>query len=116
MHWDLDLVGLGLAEMVTSLILLGSTMVYARFVPEIREALFWPDSSVWVDWREYFSLGVPATGMMCAEYWAWDILVILAGNLDVKQQANMMITMEVAAILNATCLGMQEAACVLVGN
>ena len=67
----MGLVGLGLADVVTSLILLSSTMVYMRYVPEIREVLIWPDSSIWVDWKEYFSLGAPVTVLVCAVTWSW---------------------------------------------
>ena len=69
--WGWDVFGLGLAESVTNLILLGSIHVYAHRLPEVRAALFWPDSSVWSGWKDYFALGVPATGLMCAELWAW---------------------------------------------
>ena len=36
--------------------------------------------------------------------------------MGVEAQANMMITMQIAALSNTTCLGIQEAACVLVGH
>lgn len=70
-EWGWDMYGLGLASTVTSCILLLTTMVYAHCLENVRDALIWPDASVWSDWREYFALGVPTTGMLCAEYWAW---------------------------------------------
>ena len=66
-----DLFGLGLASTLTSLILLATTMMYAHCLKDINDALFWPDATVWIGWKEYFNLGVPTTGMLCAEYWAW---------------------------------------------
>ena len=54
--------------------------------------------------------------MLCAEYWAWQFLAIISGNLGVEAQANMMITMQVAALANTICLGIQEASCVVVGH
>ena len=87
-----DIYGLGLASTLTSFILLASTMIYAHFIPEIKEALFWPDATIWKGWMEYFRLGVPTTVMFCSEYWAWEILAILSGRLGVVVQANMMIT------------------------
>ena len=69
--WGWDLYGLGLATTLTSLILLATTMMYAHCLKDIKDALFWPDATVWIGWKEYFNLGVPTTGMLCAEYWAW---------------------------------------------
>ena len=67
--WDLQ--GLGLASTLTSFILLATTMMYAHCLTYLQEALFLPDVTVWNDWREYFTLGVPTTGMLIAVYWAW---------------------------------------------
>ena len=111
-----DLYGLGFASTLTAFILHSSIIVYSHCLKDIREALFWPDATVWTGWREYFSLGVPTTAMLCAEYWAWQFLAIVSGNLGVEAQATMMITMQVAALSETISLGIQEAACVLVGN
>ena len=79
--WDLE--GLALASTLTSFILLSFSVIYPYFIEGIRDALIWPDSSVWSGWKEYFSLGVPTTGMLCAEYWAWESLAFLSGHLGV---------------------------------
>lgn len=115
-QWGWDMEGLGHASTLTSSILLASVMIYAHCLPHIKGALFWPDATVWHEWREYFALGVPTTGILCAEYWAWQFLAILSGNLGVNEQANMMIAMQIVAMLNTTSLGVSEAACVVIGN
>ena len=115
MRWGWDIVGLGVAHTITSLTLIIMVTVYAGLVDEIKEAITWPDAQMFLGWGEYFALGVPTTGILCAEYWAWQFLSIMSGNLSVMEQATMMISMQVAAMLNTTCLGVQEAACVLVG-
>ena len=101
----MDLEGLGIASTVTSLILILFAVIYPVFIKDIQDALIWPDSSVWSGWKEYFSLGVPTTGMLCAEYWAWESLAFIAGHLGVTAQANMMITIQVAASINTLSLG-----------
>ena len=109
------IIGLGLASTVTSVSLFIMITIYANMIDNIKESIYWPDSSVWLGWKEYFALGVPTTGIMCAEYWAWQGLCIMSGNLSVNEQAIMMITVQIAWLVNTTCLGLQEAACVLVG-
>ena len=83
MYWDWDLYGIGQASTLTALTLNIFTMMYAHCLEDFKDAFFWPDATVWVGWKEYFSLGVPSTGILCAEYWAWEYLVIVSGYLGV---------------------------------
>ena len=115
-EWGWDLYGIGQASTLTALILLASTMTYTHCLNDFKEALFWPDGTVWVGWVEYLSLGIPSTGILCTEYWAWQFMAIVSGYLGVEAQANMMITMQITLLSNTFCIGIQEAACVLIGN
>ena len=38
-----------------------------------------------VGWGEYLKLGVPTAGIVCAQFWAWDLLGIMSGYLGVEQ-------------------------------
>ena len=67
--WHLK--GLGLASTLTSFILLSLTVIYPYFIKSVKDVLIWPNSSVWSGWKQYFSLGLPTTGMVVAEYWAF---------------------------------------------
>jgi len=58
--------------------------VFAHCVPEIKPALFCPDSHTFKGWGEYLKMGVPATVMLCAEWWAFSIIIFLAGILGVN--------------------------------
>ena len=49
------------------------------------------------EWKAYFKLSVPATVMLCAEWWSFEILVILVGILGVIEQAAFIITLNVTA-------------------
>ena len=104
-EWQWDLQGLGLASTLTSFILLATTMMYTHCLSYLQEALFWPEASVWSDWSEYFSLGLPTTGIVAAVFLALEFLALVSGNLGVLDQANMMISMQIAAVLAAACLG-----------
>ena len=54
--------------------------------------------------------------LVYSEYWVWESLAFISGHLGVTAQANMMITIQIAASINTLSLGIQEAACVLIGN
>ena len=113
---DWGLSGLGMASTITSLLLVAMTEIYAQCLPHIHDCFFWPDATSLSNWREYFALGVPTTIILCAECFAWQFLGVFSGHLGVQNQATMMILMQIAFMINTTCLGMQEAACVLIGN
>ena len=68
--WGWDIFGLGLASTLTAVIKLLSIQTYSHCLHDIKDALFWPDASVWTGWKEYFSLAVPTSAMLSSEYWA----------------------------------------------
>ena len=54
--------------------------------------------------------------MMCAEWWAFEILSILAGILGVVELASQTINFNMIALLFMIPLGIQEATCAIIGN
>ena len=54
--------------------------------------------------------------MLCAEWWCFEIAVILSGILGVIEQAVFVITFNVIAQLFMFPMGIQEASCALIGN
>ena len=83
-HYDLSVLGLGIATVITNFGMLFFVEIYSLCISRISESLFWPDAHTFKDWGEYFKLGVPATVMLCAEWWSFEILVFLSGILGVN--------------------------------
>lgn len=84
---QLEVFGLGVAMVITNMSMLFMTEVYSCCVPRIKESIFCPDKHTCNGWAEYLRLGIPATIMLCAEFWAFEILIFLAGVLGVEQIA-----------------------------
>ena len=85
-HADLGVKGLGLATAITNLSMLIMVTIYANCVPRIKDALFCIQlRSAFSGWKEYLGLGLPATVMLCAEFWAFEVLIFLAGLLGVQE-------------------------------
>lgn len=112
----MDVKGLGLATALTNLLIFLFVTVYAHCLPEIKEALFWPNAQTFSGWGEYLRFGVPAAVMICAEWWAFDILVILSGWIGVEQQAAIIVQFTIITIPYMVNLGIQEASATLIGN
>jgi MATE family multidrug resistance protein len=86
-HFDLGIRGLNLAGSVKDFILLLSVMIYGNCSSEIRPALSTPDSSSFFGWGEYLQISIPSTIMICAEWWAFEVLTVISGNLGVTELA-----------------------------
>lgn len=54
--------------------------------------------------------------MLCAEWWAFEILIFLAGIIGVREQAAMIIIFQVLTQTYMINLGMQESSTALIGN
>ena len=61
-------------------------------------------------------LGFPIILIMCSNWWAFEILLVICGRLGVDQQAAYVILQTIISQLYMTALGMAEATCVIVGN
>ena len=85
-------------------------------IKHIRECVFCPNLESFTGWGGYFRLSIPSTVMTCSEWWAFEIMVILAGILGITEQAVNVILFNIIAVLYMAPVGMQEASCALIGN
>lgn len=89
--------GLGIATAITYFTMLMIITINAWCISHIRDCIFFPTADSFRDWGEYFRLSVPATVMICAEWWSFEILVILAGIMGIVEQGSQVITFNVCA-------------------
>lgn len=54
---------------------------------------------VFQGWGTYLRVAVPSMIMICAEWWAFDVVTLLAGILSVKSLASFTIVVQVNNIL-----------------
>ena len=102
---NLKLPGIALATTLTSLVMITIPLVYACYNVNVRDAICWPDSSVFKGWMEYLKLAVPSAGIFCAEYWAYLILAWISVFIDAEAYTNFLIMMQIAWLVNSCCLG-----------
>jgi MATE family multidrug resistance protein len=67
-------------------------------------------------WCEFLGLGIPGTLMQCAEWWAFEIIVVFAGLMGPHQQAAQVAVINIIGLLYMIPLGIQFAAAGLVGE
>ena len=82
----LDIRGLALASSIKDAALLSILVLYGRCSARIYPSLQPPLSAAsFSGWGEYLKVSVPATVMICAEWWAFEILTVIAGLIGVEQ-------------------------------
>ena len=81
---NLAVYGAGLSMITTYILEWFIVTAIMLCVPGIRKAMFWPTSSALKNWKEYLSISLPVTLMICAECWAFEILIFAAGIAGVK--------------------------------
>ena len=90
--------------------------LHSHCIPQIKKALFWPTSDSFTGWGEYLAISAPATIMMCAEWWAFEILIIFAGYISIEAQAAQVLCALIINFMFNFAKGMAEATCSLIGN
>ncbi|KAM9327259.1 multidrug and toxin extrusion protein 1-like [Gastrophryne carolinensis] len=68
------------------------------------------------DWGSFTRLAIPSMLMLCIEWWAYEIGIILAGVLSVEDLGAQSIVYQMANLIYLVPLGFSIAACVRVGH
>lgn len=96
---DLGVVGLAYASSIKDFILMLTVMIYSYCSKSTNCALVMVNRDAFCDWGKYLSISLPATAMICSEWWAFEIFTVLAGIMGVTQLAAMTICVNAMALL-----------------
>ena len=102
---DMGIVGLAWSMTIKDGVLMVMTMIYCSYSSKVRHILLPYDNEVWRGWGEYLSISLPATAMVCAEWWASYVMAILAGVLGVVDLASFTIMVYISTLLNLFSIG-----------
>lgn len=84
---ELGIVGIGYASTLSNLTVYSSLIIYSSCIPELKEAVFLPDKKTFRMLSQYLALGVPSVLMMMLEWWAYEVMTLMAGYIGVNEQA-----------------------------
>lgn len=84
---DMDIAGLGLASICTSGLQFLLLLIYSMCVPKISEAIMFFNADCFRDLGSYLRMALPSTVMLCAEWWCFELIIIMAGWLGVVELA-----------------------------
>lgn len=116
--WKLDygIKGTGIASTLTNSINYLFLICFSNSIPEIKEAITLPDSRVFSGLWQYLSLGIPSTIMLCLEFWVYDLMILMAGYIGVKEQACQIVVINIVALIWMVSIGLQQAASSTIGQ
>ena len=84
---DLGILGLAIATSIKDFVLLVMVMTYCCCSSHFKQTLQPVDSETFTGWGSYLKVSLPATVMMCSEWWALEIFIVLAGTMGLTQLA-----------------------------
>ena len=84
---DMGIYGLGLATSITNFNLLLLTVIQCCFNKKVKQAVTCPGKESFRGWGEYLKVAIPSAVILCSEWWAFEILTIIAGLISVEAQA-----------------------------
>ena len=113
----IDVRGIGLATSITHTFKFLFTFIYVYCSKKINKALSRPRmKETFSNWKEYLKLSIPIIVILCAEWWACELITILAGMIGVREQATYTIVVTALSTIFEVPLATGEASCALIGN
>ena len=91
-------------------------LAYTSCKKEIADAVQLPNATTFEDWGSYINLALPAVLMTCSDWWAFELLVFIAGYAGVDDQAAFVVLTTITAFIFMVPLGLSISACSLIGN
>ena len=114
---DMGIRGLGIATSLSYFACWLMTTIYSHLcIPKIRKAFFFPGGESFRNWWKYLKISLPNAVMVCASWWAYEILTFLAGTIGVNELATQTIVASIAGLLIQIPLGLSEGVCAVTGN
>lgn len=103
---DMGVLGLACASSVKDSLCLIVVMIYGNCSDQIRRSLqpICQRESL-EGWCQYLKISLPSTAMICAEWWAFEILTVIAGTIGVPEQAAQVMITSIGAVLFMVPLG-----------
>lgn len=115
--YDLNIVGTGLANLLTSTLVFFIIHTYCILDPELSDAVKFPDKSVFniEGIKEYIYIAFPSTVMLCLDWWVWEIMVLISGYFGVTQQATQIVMVHIVNFMYMAAIGFEQASCTIIG-
>ena len=86
-YYDMGIKGLALATSIKDGVALISIIIYMRCSPKISKILRPIDKKSFKGWGQYLKISMPCTIMLCGEWFAFEIITVLAGRISVADLA-----------------------------
>ena len=102
---DLEIAGVGIAASISNFIIYICLLQYSAMIPEIQDAIQWPNKRAFRDIGQYLALGIPSALMLCLEWWAFEVMTLITGYIGVDEQASQVIIINIVAIMYMVSLG-----------
>lgn len=105
--YDMGIIGTAMANNSTMLIVFSINFCYSTMIPEIQDAIQWPNASSLQGLSKYLELGIPCAIMRMLDICATLLMTFTTGLLGVEQQAAQLIILNIAIVFYMIGVGLQ---------
>lgn len=114
-HFKLEILGVGIATILTYFLNFIIISIYCRFDKEICSGFFFFTRDSFSNIGEYLKVAIPSTIMLCLEWWSLEILAFMAAYISIDATAAYVIILNVLVVIIMIPEGAQVSVTVLVG-
>lgn len=84
----MGITGTSLSTFITYVTLFVIITVYASLQKDIKDSWFLPGKETFINIWPYIKLALPTTMMICLEWWAFEVLTLMAGFISIDAIAS----------------------------
>ena len=108
--------GLALANSIKDLFCLILTVIYSYCSKDVSKAIVPMNIEALRGWGEYFAISVPATVMLIAGWWAFEVIFLISGIIGPVEAASMTLITAYFPLPLMFAFGICEGTISLIGN
>ena len=113
---DYGVYGIAFAFPLTTTLSAFLMTVYIEVFSPVPECIFWINLECFSDMLDYFTFSFPNAVLHCSEFWAWEIICIIASKIGVTEYNSYMVLANIGESIFAGTVGLSTGMIVKVSN
>lgn len=113
---ELSVEGAAISLVISQLINVLMANFYIYIIKPLPESIFMFYKSSFKGWWSYLKISIPSAFLMCAEWWAWEILAVLAGTISKEDFTVHLIAINISINIAVIQIGFGMAITILAGR
>ena len=102
---DFGINSFGICFSIQNAVVFLALLFYLACDKFLKPSIFWPRKDSFSGWGEYLKVAIPSCVMTCAEYWCFEVLIVLAGIMGVLEQDCQVLVVTISCMMLQVAFG-----------